>query len=142
MCHLLSIVSLCFVTFGCVFMFTGVAGRGRRPSVCEDREETGGWCVEQLSLTPAGFSLPHTASKGKKNNNNSTFTQTYKYIFLFTTCSSLEVRHGNMSVFMHDLRDCRMFIIQFISLFEVRSVYIIISAREMPEKPYNVIINQ
>ncbi|XP_035856878.1 neurotrypsin isoform X3 [Sander lucioperca] len=42
----------------------GVAGHGRLQFVCEDLEETGGWCVERLSLTPAGSSPQHTASRG------------------------------------------------------------------------------
>lgn len=47
-------MSVFVVRFGCVIVFTGVAGRGRPLFVYEDPKVMGGWCVEQLSLTLAG----------------------------------------------------------------------------------------
>lgn len=49
------------------YMSVGVAGLGRLRFVCEALEVTGGWCVEQPSLTPAGCSPRHIVSRGQKH---------------------------------------------------------------------------
>lgn len=62
--HVLSYLCVCLA----VFVSVGVAGRGRLPSVYEALEETGGWCVERLSSTPAGSLPQHTASRGQTHS--------------------------------------------------------------------------
>lgn len=68
---------MCMCVFVCTlgYMSVGVAGHGRPRFVCEALKVTGGWCVEQLSLTPAGCSPRHTVSRGQMH----TSTHTHPY---------------------------------------------------------------